>query len=101
MPSRSPGSRRTFQNLQLFTGLSVGQNVMVGHHCRMRATVLGSIFASPFFRREESDARTLAMSLLALVGLPKAFDLLADGTVVRPAPADGTRPVLWPAIHAC
>lgn len=75
-PSRvaSAGVARTFQNLQLFKGLTVGQNVLVGSNCRMRSTLLGCVFGTPLARREEREAREKARSLLALVGLEKHFD---------------------------
>ena len=63
------GLARSFQNQQLFAGLSVVENVLVGRACRLRAGVLASIFATPRFRREEAAARQQAEDLLALVGL--------------------------------
>lgn len=68
------GLARTFQNLQIFHGLSVGDNVLVGRTCRMRSTVLGSVFGSPFARREEAEARERARSLLQMVGLERFID---------------------------
>ncbi len=68
------GMARTFQNLQLFQGLSVGDNVMVGRTCRMGSTLVGSIFGSPFARKEEREAKEQARSLLSLVGLERFMD---------------------------
>ncbi|SEF15810.1 amino acid/amide ABC transporter ATP-binding protein 1, HAAT family [Rhizobiales bacterium GAS191] len=70
----SQGLARTFQNLQLFQGLTVGQNVLVGRNCRMRSTLLGSVLGLPFARREEEEARAEARSLLAMVGLERFID---------------------------
>ena len=41
------GVARTFQNIRLFGAMTAVENVMVGHHARMRAGLFGSIFARP------------------------------------------------------
>ena len=47
------GVARTFQNIRLFGAMTAVENVMVGHHARMRAGLFGSIFRPPWVRREE------------------------------------------------
>ena len=37
------GVARTFQNIRLFGAMTAVENVMIGHHARMRAGVFGSI----------------------------------------------------------
>ena len=72
------GIARTFQNIRLFGAMTAVENVMVGHHARMRAGLFGSIFRPPWVRREERDTRARARDLLAYVGLSQAvFDRLA------------------------
>ena len=72
------GVARTFQNIRLFGAMTAAENVMVGHHARMRAGLFGSIFRPPWVRREEHQTRERARELLAYVGLSEAaFDRLA------------------------
>jgi branched-chain amino acid transport system ATP-binding protein len=71
------GVARTFQNIRLFGAMSAVENVMVGHHARMRAGVPGAVLRTPWVRREERDTRARARELLAYVGLHEsAFDRL-------------------------
>ena len=50
---------------------------MVGHHCRMRARITGSIIRTPFVRREERETEAHARELLNLVGIPRRHQDLA------------------------
>lgn len=63
------GMGRTFQNLRLFGELSVLDNVLVGHHARMRNGFWASLLALPGARQQEAQARGKALGLLHLVGL--------------------------------
>ncbi len=64
------GLGRTFQNIRLFAGMSVLDNVLVGGHCRTRAGLLRAWTRPPFvWPAEERAARRRAQELLALVGL--------------------------------
>ena len=73
------GVARTFQNIRLFGAMTAVENVMIGHHTRMRAGLFGSIFRPPWVRREERETRTRARELLAYVGLREpVFDQLAS-----------------------
>jgi branched-chain amino acid transport system ATP-binding protein len=72
------GVARTFQNIRLFGAMTAVENVMIGHHARMRAGLFGSIFRPSWVRREERETRERARDLLAYVGLPQTvFDRLA------------------------
>jgi branched-chain amino acid transport system ATP-binding protein len=72
------GVARTFQNIRLFGAMTAVENVMIGHHARMRAGLFGSIFRPPWVRREERETQERARDLLAYVGLPRTvFDRLA------------------------
>ena len=63
------GIARTFQNIRLFSELSVIENVMIGYHCRIRSTFLGATLKLPLYRREEKMMYEGALNLLAEVGL--------------------------------
>jgi len=52
------GLARTFQNVALFRGLSVLQNIKLGGHHHMSAGVLASLLATPKARREEMALRS-------------------------------------------
>ena len=63
------GIARTFQNIRLFSDLSVVENVTIAYHCRIRSTFLGAVFRLPLYRREEKEMYEGAMNLLNEVGL--------------------------------
>lgn len=62
------GVARTFQNLRLFTHLSVLDNVLVSQHHKLRSTWLSAIVRTPGYRRQERAARELAAQKLAFFG---------------------------------
>ena len=62
------GIARTFQNLRLFTNLSVMDNVLVGQHARLRSGALRAILRLSGTRREEAAARDRAVSILSIFG---------------------------------
>ena len=73
------GVARTFQNIRLFGAMTAVENVMIGRHARMRASVFGSIFRPPWIRREEREVSDKARELLTYVGLQKrVFDQIAS-----------------------
>jgi branched-chain amino acid transport system ATP-binding protein len=65
------GVARTFQNIRLFGTMSAVENVLVGQHARLRATVFGSILRTPRVRHEERDADAKAREVLSYVGVDK------------------------------
>ena len=62
------GITRTFQNIRLFNNMTVLENVLVGYHTRLKATVLGALFRPPHVRREEEEARERSLELLSFFG---------------------------------
>jgi branched-chain amino acid transport system permease protein len=75
------GIARTFQSIRLFQQLTALENVLVGRHCRLGATVLGALFRPPAVVAEESRARDRARQLLDFVG-----------SAIRPATSPATCP---------
>jgi branched-chain amino acid transport system ATP-binding protein len=72
------GVARTFQNIRLFGAMSALENVMIGRHSRMKASLFGSIVRPPRVRREEREVRQRAAELLDYVGVRKnVFDRVA------------------------
>ncbi|HAM32634.1 MAG TPA: ABC transporter ATP-binding protein [Deltaproteobacteria bacterium] len=66
------GISRTFQNIRLFSTMSVEENVMVGRHCRSGAGVWRGVLRTRGQRREERGIRGKTRELLELVGLSDA-----------------------------
>lgn len=63
------GLTRTFQNLQLFSDMTVLENVMVGMHCRSRGGFFASAFKTPWVMAEERRIREESMEWLRFVGM--------------------------------
>jgi branched-chain amino acid transport system ATP-binding protein len=65
----SLGMARTFQNIRLFSELSVLDNVMLASHVRTRQTMAGCVLGSAFSRGEERAMAARAREFLALFDL--------------------------------
>ena len=63
------GIGRTFQNLALFGTMTVLENVMIGHHCRIRSGFLSNALRLPPVGRDESAATDKARALVEFLGL--------------------------------
>ncbi len=51
------GLARSFQNIALFRGLTVLDNIKLGRHCHLRTNPLQALFYTPAARREEAQLR--------------------------------------------
>ena len=63
------GMARTFQNIRLFSDMTVLENVMIGRHCRTKAGIWGALTRNPATRREEQESIDISYSLLETVHL--------------------------------
>ncbi len=72
------GICRTFQNIKLFHGMSVLENVMVGCHLRSRSGFVSGMLSPPWSRREEKWIRQEALDLLEELHIADLAHLEAD-----------------------
>jgi branched-chain amino acid transport system ATP-binding protein len=68
---------RTFQNIRLFGGMTVLENIMVGAYTRLRQNGVQAVFRTPAFKGEESRAERRAEELMEYVGLKGVGNELA------------------------
>ena len=69
MQANEAGIARTFQNIRLFTEMSVLDNVMVGLNREMNYSMLDSFFRTPKFFRAEKIAVDRALELLSIFSM--------------------------------
>jgi branched-chain amino acid transport system permease protein len=94
------GVARTYQNIRLFRGMSVLDNVLVGTHCRTAAGVLDAMLHTHRASHEDRESRERAHALLDFFGIRKYEHQLAmnlpygDQRRLEIARALATRPAL-------
>ncbi|MCH3960565.1 MAG: ABC transporter ATP-binding protein [Solobacterium sp.] len=71
------GVARTFQNIRLFSNMTVLDNVKIGLHNSVNYGVMTAILRLPKYRAEEKKADEEAMELLKLFGLDDKADMNA------------------------
>lgn len=71
------GITRTFQNIRLFSDMTVLENVMTAQHLRSRQWLIDAVVGSGRHHREERSDRDRAMELLRIFGLESVADELA------------------------
>ena len=68
---------RTFQNIRLFGGMTVVENIMVGAYTRLKQRSWQAVLRTKAFRDEEAQAEGRAQELMQYVGLKNVGNELA------------------------
>ena len=68
------GIARTFQNIRLFSNMTVTENILVGLHDEMSYSVLSGILRLPSYFRSERITRQRAMELLSIFNMEDMAD---------------------------
>lgn len=63
------GISRTFQNIRLFSGMTVLENLMVGRHARLRVNLLETIARTRAFTQQEINIRHKVSEILEFINL--------------------------------
>ena len=63
------GIARTFQNIRLFSNLTVEENVKVAMNNQMHYNMISSLFRLPSYWREEKEAHEKALELLSIFNM--------------------------------
>ncbi len=72
------GVARTFQNIRLFKGDTVIENVKTAFQCRMKYSILSGVLRLPAYHREEFEIDRRARELLSVFDLERFADERAD-----------------------
>ena len=69
------GITRTFQNIRLFSNLTVLENVLIGLHIKLKSSILDCLLRNNKNKKEEDNCYDDALELLDTIGLKgKAFE---------------------------
>lgn len=71
------GLARTFQNIRLFSRMTVLENIMIGRHCRTRSGIIGAVFRGTKTVAEEKKVVRDSYRILENIGLTEYVDELA------------------------
>ncbi len=69
---------RTFQNIRLFSSLTVLDNVKVSFNYRIKYSLFDAIFRTPKFKKAEAEITAKSIDLLKVFSLDKKKDELAN-----------------------
>ncbi len=68
------GIARTFQNIELFSNMTVLENILLGYHHLLSAGILSASFFSGKARRDEVEARASVERIIDFLGLQSVRD---------------------------
>ena len=71
------GLARTFQNIRLFEGMTVLENVLIGRHCRMKSGIISAMLRSSGQKSEEKKAINDSYEILEKIGLDQYVNEMA------------------------
>jgi branched-chain amino acid transport system ATP-binding protein len=71
------GISRTFQNIRLFSNMTVLENILVGMYVHLKQSPLDALLRLPAFKKEEDAAEKKAEELIEYVGLKGVGNELA------------------------
>jgi branched-chain amino acid transport system ATP-binding protein len=71
------GLARTFQNIRLFEGMTVLENVLIGRHCRLKSGIISAMLRSSNQKSEEKKAINDSYEILEKIGLDQYVNEMA------------------------
>jgi branched-chain amino acid transport system ATP-binding protein len=71
------GLARTFQNIRLFQNMTVLENVLIGHHLRLKQGLFASVLRTTTFLQEEEESVQRAIGFLKIMKLEQHLNDLA------------------------
>jgi branched-chain amino acid transport system ATP-binding protein len=71
------GVARTFQNIKLFPGMTVLENVMIGRHIRSNGGFVASMLHLPWVLAEDRQIRQAALERLEMLGIAELAEVEA------------------------
>jgi branched-chain amino acid transport system ATP-binding protein len=72
------GVARTFQNIRLFSGMTILENLFVARHGKTRAGIFSALFGGKLARTEDRQSLRAIEDILTFMGLSEFSDISAD-----------------------
>ena len=77
MQINQAGIARTFQNIRLFSSLTVAENVKIGLHNQLKGSIFSDILRLPRYWKSEKEAHRMTLELLSIFGMQDLADYKA------------------------
>src|SRR5690606_3317179 len=71
------GISRTFQNIRLFSSMTVFENIMIGQYCKTKANILNVIFKTKNAIKEQEEAREKVEKIIKFLELDSVANEIA------------------------